>query len=54
MMDNYTFGGGLIGYMKDTYTLNSTGNSNTGNVTINGSDKGTNWWIGNNRDYDPE
>ena len=53
-MDSYTFGGGLIGYMKDTYTLNSAGNSNTGNVTINGSDKGTNWWIGNNRDYDPE
>lgn len=53
-MDSYTFGGGLIGYMKDTYTLNSAGNSNTGNVTVNGSDKGTNWWIGNNRDYDPE
>lgn len=53
-MDSYTFGGGLIGYMKDTYTLNSTGNSNTGNVTVNGSDKGINWWIGNNRDYDPE
>lgn len=53
-MDSYTFGGGLIGYMKDTYTLNSTGNSNTGNVTVNGSDKGIDWWIGNNRDYDPE
>ena len=53
-MDSYTFGGGLIGYMKDTYTLNSAGNSNTGNVTVNGSDKGINWWIGNNRDYDPE
>ena len=53
-MVSYTFGGGLIGHMKDTYTLNSAGNSNTGNVTINGSDKGTNWWIGNNRDYDPE
>lgn len=53
-MDSYTFGGGLIGYMKDTYTLNSTGNSNTGNVTVNGSDKGINWWIGNNRDYDSE
>lgn len=53
-MDSYTFGGGLIGHMKDTYTLNSAGNSNTGNVTINGSDKGTNWWIGNNRNYDPE
>lgn len=53
-MVSYTFDGGLIGHMKDTYTLNSAGNSNTGNVTINGSDKGTNWWIGNNRDYDPE
>ena len=53
-MDSYTFGGGLIGYMKDTYTLNSTGNSNTGNVTVNSSDKGINWWIGNNRNYDPE
>lgn len=53
-MDSYTFGGGLIGYMKDTYTLNSAGNSNTGNVTVNGSDKGINWWIGNNRNYDPE
>lgn len=53
-MDSYTFGGGLIGYMKETYTLNSTGNSNTGNVTVNGNSKGINWWIGNNRNYDPE
>lgn len=53
-MDSYTFGGGLIGYMKETYTLNSTGNSNTGNVTVNGNSKGVNWWIGNNRNYDPE
>lgn len=53
-MDSYTFGGGLIGYMKDDYILNSTENFNTGNVTINGSDKGIDWWIGNNRNYDPE